>query len=58
MKTIKTLFAILFLTTMFMACEADTVNDEMGIEDVDFIGEDGEVDEVIPGADPGNTGSN
>ncbi|WP_271764625.1 hypothetical protein [Aquimarina algiphila] len=40
MKTIKTLFVILFLGTMFMACEADTVNDEIGIEVNDTIGED------------------
>lgn len=35
MKTIKTLFAILFLSTFFIACEADAVNDEVGIEELD-----------------------
>ncbi|WP_159090899.1 hypothetical protein [Aquimarina aquimarini] len=45
MKTIKTLFAILFLSTFFIACEADTVNDEVGIEIEDTFGED-EADEV------------
>ncbi len=41
MKTIKTIFAILFLSSMFIACEADTVNDEVGIEEVDtFSGEE------------------
>ncbi len=44
MKTIKTLFAILFLSTMFIACEADAVNDETAIElqDLDTFGEEDE----------------
>ena len=45
MKTIKILFAILFLSTMFLACEADTVNEEIGLEiDIndDLRGEDDE----------------
>ncbi|MBG6133288.1 hypothetical protein IWQ47_004785 [Aquimarina sp. EL_43] len=50
MKTVKTIFAILFLSTMFIACEANAVNDEVGIEVNDTIGsEDGDVDEVQPG---------
>ncbi len=48
MKTIKTIFAILFLTTMFMSCETDTLNDEVGFEEVDTFGEDG-ADETSPG---------
>ena len=32
MKTIKALFAILFLSTMFLSCEAESINDEVGIE--------------------------
>lgn len=48
MKTIKTLFAILFLSTMFIACEADAVNDEVGIEVNDTIGED-DANETGPG---------
>ncbi|GAA4278256.1 hypothetical protein [Aquimarina mytili] len=36
-KTIKTLFAILFLSTFFIACEADSVNEEIGIEINDGI---------------------
>ncbi|WP_159025590.1 hypothetical protein [Aquimarina sp. Aq78] len=55
MKTIKTLFAILFLTTMFMACEADTANEEIGIEDVNTIGEDDTGDGVQPGNQQGDT---
>lgn len=38
MKTIKTLFAILFLSSMFIACETDSVNEEVGIEDVETFG--------------------
>ncbi|WP_128755360.1 hypothetical protein [Aquimarina sediminis] len=50
MKTIKTLFAILTLSIMFIACEAEAVNDEVGIELNDqFAGEEDE--EAIP---PGN----
>ncbi len=50
MKTIKTLFAILFLSTFFIACEADSVNDEVGIEIEDI--NSGEEDEELtsPGA--------
>ncbi len=32
MKTIKTIFAILLLTIAFVACEADSVNEEIGID--------------------------
>ncbi|GAA4278255.1 hypothetical protein [Aquimarina mytili] len=43
MKTIKTLFVILFFGTMFIACENDTVDEEIGIEVNDDIrGEDDE----------------
>ncbi|WP_157766039.1 hypothetical protein [Aquimarina aggregata] len=49
MKTIKTLFAILFLSTMFLACEADNINEEVGIEIEDELrGEDVEGDGVDP----------
>lgn len=48
MKTIKTIFAILFLSTMFIACEANAVNDEVGIEDVDTVGEDEDAAQVEP----------
>ncbi len=47
MKTIKTLFAILFLSTFFIACEADTVNEEVGIEEFKMLAEDGD-EEVVP----------
>ena len=45
MKTIKVLFAVLCLSTMFVACEAETINEEVGIEDVDLMGEE-EIDEL------------
>ncbi|SHI70209.1 hypothetical protein [Aquimarina spongiae] len=50
MKTIKTLFAILFLSTFFIACEADSVNDEVGLESDQevFLVED-DSQEVSPG---------
>lgn len=48
MKTIKTLFAILFLSTFFIACEADNVNDEVGIELNDRFAEEDE-DVIDPG---------
>ncbi|WP_271764627.1 hypothetical protein [Aquimarina algiphila] len=44
MKTIKTLFAILFLSTFFIACEADSVNDELGVDIEDTIAEDDAVE--------------
>ncbi len=48
MKTIKILFVTLFLSTFFIACETDSVNDEVGIEDnLEVVGED-EADEVQP----------
>ncbi len=48
MKTIKTLFAILFLSTFFIACEADAVNDEVGIENLEKLGSEDDSQEVAP----------
>ncbi|MEW7290738.1 hypothetical protein [Aquimarina sp. 2304DJ70-9] len=48
MKTIKTLFAILFLSTFFIACEADSVNDEVGIENIDKLSLEDADEEVKP----------
>ncbi|WP_438424130.1 hypothetical protein [Aquimarina macrocephali] len=48
MKTIKTIFAILFLSTMFIACEANAVNDEVGIELNDTVGDESDEDHVAP----------
>ncbi len=48
MKTVKTLFAILFLSTFFIACEADSVNDEVGIDDIENAKFEDEADEVQP----------
>ncbi|AXT59032.1 hypothetical protein D1816_01245 [Aquimarina sp. AD10] len=51
MKTIKTLFAIVILSTFFIACEADATNDEIGIEDLDILSNE---DEEGNGVEPPN----
>ncbi len=48
MKTIKTLFVILFLSSMFIACEADNADDEIGIELNDDIRGEEDEDHVSP----------
>ncbi len=50
MKTIKTLFAVLFFFAMLASCESDSIEEEAGyIDNVeDVYGED-EADEVKPG---------
>ncbi len=52
MKTIKILFAAVFLSTFFIACEADSVNDEVGLEEMEVLATDGQNagEEVEPGA--------
>ncbi|WP_299440963.1 hypothetical protein [uncultured Aquimarina sp.] len=40
MKAIKTIFAVLFVSSMFIACEADTINEEVGIEEIEIVGEE------------------
>ncbi|GAA0730407.1 hypothetical protein GCM10009430_41630 [Aquimarina litoralis] len=35
MKAIKTIFAVLFVSSMFIACESDSINEEVGIEEID-----------------------
>ena len=51
MKTIKVLFAVLCLSTMFVACEAETINEEVGIEDVEILGsEEADEQDVTPGS--------
>ncbi|WP_160114342.1 hypothetical protein [Aquimarina sp. AU119] len=47
MKTIKTLLVILFLGTLFVACEADSVNDEIGIDGIETFGSE-EAHDAIP----------
>lgn len=37
MKTIKTLLAVLFVGSMFIACENDTVNDELTADELETI---------------------
>ncbi len=34
MKTIRTIFAILFLSSLFIACEAEAADDQVQIEDI------------------------
>ncbi len=49
MKTIKILFAVVVVSTMFIACEADSVNDEVGLELEEVVSEDEGGDQVQPG---------
>lgn len=51
MKIMKVLFAVLFLMTMFISCEKDSVNDEVGIEINDEMGNE---DEDAPQVQPEN----
>jgi len=37
MKTIKTIFAILFLSSMFIACEAEATEDQLGLEEAELV---------------------
>lgn len=48
MKTIKTIFAILILSTMFIACEAEAVNDEIGVELEDQFANEEDEDQTEP----------
>ncbi|PKV51830.1 hypothetical protein ATE84_3930 [Aquimarina sp. MAR_2010_214] len=48
MKIIKVLFVILFFSTMFMACEAESINDEVRLEVNDTIGSEDENDNTQP----------
>ncbi|GAA3516726.1 hypothetical protein GCM10022393_33560 [Aquimarina addita] len=51
MKAIKTIFAVLFVSSMFIACENDNVNEELGVDEVDvelFGDEDADEEEIIP----------
>jgi len=50
MKTIKTLFAVVVLSSVFYACEAETLNEEVGIEDVELLGTEDDSQEVQPGS--------
>ncbi|WP_299189439.1 hypothetical protein [uncultured Aquimarina sp.] len=45
MKAIKTIFAVLFVSSMFIACESDSINEEVGIDEVEFELNAGEEDE-------------
>ena len=45
MKAIKTIFAVLFVSSMFIACESDSINEEVGIDEVEFENFAGEEDD-------------
>ncbi len=49
MKTLKILFAIFTLSVMFISCETDSVNDEVGIEDIDTVGNEEDEEQTKPG---------
>ena len=49
MKTIKTIFAILFVSSMFIACESDSINEEVGIEEIEIDINSTEEEEITPG---------
>ena len=49
MKTIKLLIAILLFSPLFIACEADSVdNEDVSLENVDTFGTEEEEEEVVP----------
>ncbi|WP_299899316.1 hypothetical protein [uncultured Aquimarina sp.] len=52
MKAIKTIFAVLFVSSMFIACESDSINEEVGIEDinVELNSSEDESEDVQPGS--------
>ncbi|GAA4272364.1 hypothetical protein U6A24_10535 [Aquimarina gracilis] len=45
MKTIKTLFAVVVVSTMFIACEADSVNEEIGIDNLETFSDEQQLPE-------------
>ncbi len=49
MKTIKIIFAILSVSTMFLACETDSVDDQIGIEVNDEFSTEDDIQDVQPG---------
>ena len=47
MKTIKLLIAILLFSPLFIACEADSVeNEDVSLENVDILGSEDEEEEL------------
>lgn len=47
MKAIKTIFAVLFVSSMFIACESDSINEEVGIEFETLAEEDDNTDTEV-----------
>ena len=48
MKTIKVLFAVLFVSSMFIACENDNINEELSVEEIEVVGEEDASEETDP----------
>ncbi len=42
MKTFRTILTILFFSAIFMGCEAESINEEVGFEVEDVMGTDGQ----------------
>ncbi|SEM24063.1 hypothetical protein SAMN04487910_4529 [Aquimarina amphilecti] len=40
MKAIKTIFAVLFVSSMFIACESDSINEEVGIDELELLADE------------------
>ncbi len=49
MKIIKALFIVLLISTSFIACETDSVDEQIAIELDDVVGEDEGGQQVQPG---------
>lgn len=37
MKTIKVLLAVLFVSSMFIACENDNINEELSLDEIENV---------------------
>lgn len=48
MKTIKTLFAVLFLSTFFIACEADALNEETEYQEIQNLNKEDDEGQTSP----------
>ena len=49
MKTIKTFLAVLFVGSMFIACENDTINDELSADEIENVQAETRNDKTKPG---------
>lgn len=51
MKAVKTIFAILVLATVFVACESENVNDEIGLDANEILATEDAGGEILPPTD-------